>query len=447
LNKKQHIDTWLNQSLENVPKQDFGAMWDRIDKKLDANKSKKRIVIWWSSAVVFLLFGILSSCLYQLKQETTLKNKSTTEAISKITPKLDSKIEIEKEFLKSSNQNNRIQELVKIDSKKISDSQKRILINNKANKQKLNKQKFDRQKTATAIIDNKYSTILENINIKNKFSLNQTTITELAIQNYSLFNEIPIPMLIILRKPRPFNNEVLTFGVYAGAAPFNTNTKISTNGMAYVHKDYLSIRKSSETPIATINYGAYIRKNLRHFNIQLGVNYFQRDIQQNYNYKISEIPITNAFNTQKDANGKFPLDLYTPYLPVSNPRMVNYQGTYKTTFLEIPLNIGYLIACPKKITLIPSIGVGINFAQLNSNNMSIDYQNLRLNNFGNIFSSTKTQNYSFNASLSLEKPIYNQLSLTIQPFYQQFMLSKVSVVSEKSFGYGVNAGLNFKFIK
>jgi len=462
LKKKQHIDQWLKQSSMQVTDLPKAPVWDKIEATLDKNKRKK-VWLWWAVASLFFVVAVGSIGYYVFVNKQLNINK------------------IENRFVKD--ENNQQSNQTQSNDSKIPQSNSIDIENNSTENSDGSRVKKDEVgRINTANNNPGSSSTPKNINAKSN-NINDSGSDEINLvkEDKNKLNEDRLvnyePLVFKNRKPNLLNNNIgledlkisilptvaienmgkmkatlnknsniITFGLSAGFAPIKNNLSIDLNALRYVHMDYLGLRKTGETTNLNFSYGAYLRKDIRRFTFQLGFSYLTQGYHQNYDYLISKIPITNQFGTTPDKNGKYPLDEQTPYLTSRNPKNVTYSGNVINTNIDIPLNIGYKVIANKNWNLIPNIGMGLNIMQQSGATNTIDYQNLKLVNYNDLFVQKK-QAYTFNAGIMIERRIYKSLNLTIQPYYHQFLSSNTYVVAQKTQQYGINLGLNLKWQK
>lgn len=453
MKEKQHIDQWLKQSSAQSSKVPYAPVWEKIEATLDKNKRKK-IILWWTVASLFFIAAIgtigyiatSKSEANQTKQVTTVNNNPKS-------------LNTDKTKANSSSQDNLDinEHKTAIDSK---GKEETSITSIPETNTKATPKEAKTAKTNKSVVEDVPNIVLEDkapiipqlteqlnpllfTNRKPSLLDNPVALTDLQITT------LPFVAIenISSNKPKSnINSNILTFGLSAGIAPIKNNLSIDLNTLQYVHMDYLGLRKNGETPNLNFSYGAYLRKDIRRFTIQLGFNYLTQGYHQNYDYLITKIPITNQFGTSPDKNGKYPLDDQTPYLNSRNPKNIVYSGNVINTNVDIPLNLGYKVIATKNWSVIPNMGLGLNLMQQSGAANTIDYQNLKLINYDELFVLNKRA-YTFNTGILVERKLYKSLNFTFQPYYHQFITSNTSVVAQKTQQYGVNIGLNIKWQK
>lgn len=465
MDKKNPIDQWLKQSFEQTPPGDKEALWAKVSASLD-NKKKKHFGMWWlfgTAAVIAalaLLYTNLNSnrlhegetTIVEQEVQTDASDPSTNAKDPQTTDIAQNEISHDSDNINTTNSENsgkpndaanedkgRIDNAVKGKEKEEETTPNSVNFNSPEPKKNIELPepvKMDGSNSPTNTIATewfvkpmqpKIATSSLNYNLPNPLA-----ITPFDIRSYD--KKDPTKTIVL--------NNPWTIGINAGFSPTHEKISIANNGLPYVHKSYLNLREQGEKMMFNAQLELYFRKNIGNFFVQTGFSQLNRGFIQNYQYEINEIPITSALGgNTADANGRFPLDDQTPYLIDLTPEKISYQGKRTSSFIEIPLNMGYTFNTGK-LLISPSIGAGINFTQ-QSGGTTIDYQYLTLIPHQNIFKINNT-GYSFNSSVMVEYPLGKNIFLQAQPFYHRFLKSNTDVINQKPISYGLNIGLNLK---
>lgn len=458
MDNKNPIDQWLKHSFDQELPGDMAPLWDRINQSLE--KKKKRFAYGWIFAAIIvgalIIIGVLATLspsktkdnYHEVVSDVSSKEHATKEAQEvPINPKTTEVITSIETAKKATNK--------KLDGTE-TEAKNAVKTNEEVYSNKVQEgSKFGKNNLSDGVSTNKkeVNSIVKSTAPYIWFSkpIKPTAINSGLVFNedlsLSLFPTITLDLGAMYPTKDKYGpilpKNPWSIGLNLGLTPTKQFLSIAAKDMPYVHKNYLTLRKQGEKAVVTSQFEVYFRKNIGHLFLQTGYSFFKTGYTQNYNYQINEIAITSQLNgNQPDANGRYPLDDQTPYIMDPTPETVTYQGKRINSFSEIPLNIGYTFKLDKFV-FTPTLGAGINFTK-QIGGTTIDYQNLKLIDFNNLFQSVATTNYSWNVGFIAEYPITKNIYIQAQPFYRKFITGSTNVVQSNPMNYGLNLGLNLK---
>lgn len=141
----------------------------------------------------------------------------------------------------------------------------------------------------------------------------------------------------------------------------------------YVHEDYLGIRQNQETPLEAMQAGVELALRLRHgIIVNSGIWLAQQGIRQDYHYAINKLPFYRGGTADLFGNR-----LIEGYLIDPTPETVDYSGSSRLQFIQIPLQAGYERPLGLRGGIRMQAGAAAAFL-LSQSGLSINYSNLSL---------------------------------------------------------------------
>ncbi len=206
--------------------------------------------------------------------------------------------------------------------------------------------------------------------------------------------------------------------------------------------------KSIISPNFTYSFGAHINYNIKNFFIQSGILYtqFVETLNYNYNqtYSYYDIDTLDSYYTIAgiDTNWYYVKD--SVKMEKTNSKL--YESINKTTYIEIPLSLGYnikgnFISFYLKGSIITGFLINVNGKIISQNNnklVDIDSNNPKF----------VKPNFAFAGSIGIKCKLDNSSSLIIEPCYRKSLNSiynKSYPISKKTQSIGLTVGLRYKF--
>lgn len=419
--KDKDIDLLLNKLIGDAELDAPGIDWNAFQKK---EKKKRGILFWWYAGAALLVLSLMGGLfLYNNNDNNqkqvipvSLSNNQTLE------PKTDTKTE------------NQL-------------STDQLYENNSINTEKSPIQKalqYPKKESVTYSDMSSIDTSKTNINKStdneaDKLNLSQLKLNDELLNRHSQIIEYKSfiykfkPLESIGRTQLKLRNEGKNiFEISASGYAFNSIFKVLDVGKAFIHKDYESIRKSSERPIGGFDFRLGFGRKTGKVEWMLGFGYSRRSVQGQYDFIYTEKPVI-------DVDGRI-----IGY-DVNAPKRVQYTSTQSLTFVEVPLYMRYQISQNKKhhilrvhLGFIPQFLKGIN-GQL-PNAQFLDYkESLSPENFKNTILGAEL-------GLSYLIPVGKGTFVNIQPYYTiNSGFKQVTSYYSNSFQYfGLRAGLHMR---
>jgi|TARA_B110000967_G_scaffold51225_1_gene52383 hypothetical protein len=171
--------------------------------------------------------------------------------------------------------------------------------------------------------------------------------------------------------------------------------------------------------------------------IASGLFFSQRSESVNYDYVITEFPLT----TNTKING------YVPILDPENHITINYQGSNSYHFIEIPLNVGFKQPISPKFEIRSQIGVSY-MALQTRNGKKGNFTTLELKDLTELDLNTRNIAANIKSGLYYNTP---HLAIGLEPMFGINLNSlnneATSAIKTKPYSYGINLTTNIKLIK
>jgi len=172
----------------------------------------------------------------------------------------------------------------------------------------------------------------------------------------------------------------------------------------FMHQDYLGIRRSQETPVATLSAGVDLSLRLRKgLVLQSGLWLQEYAVSQRYNYSIVNIPSYRGGVTDIYGN-----KLIEAYFTSSNPEQINYQGRSRYRSLRIPMQAGWSHSIGNGFDVVGLGGLS-SAILLEESGKQINYSNLSLSN--NPLLRMRNVQWSALLQVGMEKSLYRNIWL------------------------------------
>jgi hypothetical protein len=229
----------------------------------------------------------------------------------------------------------------------------------------------------------------------------------------------------------PITKNGLFVDIQAGPSLNIPLFKVSKTGLPFIHKDYETIRKTSEQAVSGFNFQIAVGKEVRKWNYSVGLGINQSKFLGNYDFVYSEKPVINPDGSIQQ------------YLNI-NPMRIQYTSQQKLSFIEVPLALQYRVLDSKYMSA--GLRLGYNLQFLNAikgqlpNALFLDQQErFSTENY-------KTQSGAFVISIPITYKINSKSSVILIPEYKRGLgFNQIQHFYKTNFNYwGLNLNYRIK---
>ncbi|MFN4913910.1 MAG: hypothetical protein ACK5FT_01205 [Sphingomonadales bacterium] len=354
-NENNHTDKQLQglfQSFEPpLPK----GVWDGIADKLDQNR-RRRLVLWYSVAAVFIAVGIIAVCL-------GLSDSQKIKSVAKHNiEKTDSLKHNQKETSKSSAEH--------VDQQ--------ALNNNNGGKLHARHAEGNSADMPAEAISGEPT--VKCVEPPPPPSAEATESSVLLPEPFGL-RKLTAPVEVAkapvwLSRPRPaaFNMPDGRWMISAGIMQQQSGNEyaVNPNFSRYVHKNYLNRMKEGEQAMGSIGLSVQLGYRLnKRYALMGGLNYRQMNTKQQFNFS-DEVPVTLMPGNTPDKFGNYPIIGY-----FGSTGNVSYSGFQRNSLIEVPLGIMADFPVTRHWSVKPAVFINTGFVS-GVSGFTLDYQQLLL---------------------------------------------------------------------
>jgi hypothetical protein len=442
--------------------------WDAIASKLDALEEKKKRVVpmWWIWSTGIVLTALVIGWFAFNKNDQAQENKPVAKQIvqTPVTPENDS--EIKNKYIPT-------EVPTRAEANEPNQPEKLITLNDKTTAQSGNGANTGNNTTSTTSdaggqvnkADNPTQEKSEgDKSVADAGDNNDTKADKSADNSTTVLNELPqVTEVDKLPTKNKVDNKLgdstskgggipsfttsFTHENYSGwelgfsATPNWAGKFIGENaGQAWrINNKYLDIVNNMERAAISYRVDARVNKYFGHnFYVGAGVAYNQIEENVSYDY------ILDGWYTVREGEKDI---LYTPYINPAQYEHVNYKGTNKYRFVEIPVRLGYIQPIAQK-RLNLRFETGFKYMYLaGMQGMKTDVSVLELVDLSQATTTYNRNNFGLIGRAGLHYYLNENLDLGFIPYFSTSLTSiraNTEGITDKPFNTGLNISLQYK---